>query len=208
MMARRKQPIQERSVATRQRLLDAAFAALNELGYAGTTSSEVCRRAGVSRGTLLYHFPTTADLVTAAAEELFARRLGAFRRAFGEVPAGAGRAAAAVSLLWQELAGPTFYGWVEILGASRRDGALRRKVRRVMEGFGRLVDETFAGMFPGLATPWLEARLVPSIAFPLLNGLALDGIWSDRARVDETVRLLGRLAELLLGASQTTQVAT
>lgn len=45
-----KAPQQDRSRATRQRLLEAAVESLAEVGYAATTVSVVATRAGVSRG--------------------------------------------------------------------------------------------------------------------------------------------------------------
>ncbi|MFD3701862.1 TetR/AcrR family transcriptional regulator [Nocardia sp. NPDC058658] len=55
----------ERREETRRILLDAAFDALVEFGFRGTTTSEVAHRAGVSLGALLHHFPTKAELLTA-----------------------------------------------------------------------------------------------------------------------------------------------
>ena len=50
--------VQERSLATKAALLDAAIESLVERGYAATTTIETARRAGVSRGAQLHHFPT------------------------------------------------------------------------------------------------------------------------------------------------------
>ncbi|MFD5182580.1 TetR/AcrR family transcriptional regulator [Streptomyces sp. NPDC058372] len=61
-------PKQDRSRATRQRLLAAAVACLAEHGWAGSTVSVVAERAGVSRGAAQHHFPTREDLFTAAVE--------------------------------------------------------------------------------------------------------------------------------------------
>ncbi|MFD4986559.1 TetR/AcrR family transcriptional regulator [Streptomyces sp. NPDC058374] len=61
-------PKQDRSRATRQRLLAAAVACLAEHGWAGSTVSAVAERAGVSRGAAQHHFPTREDLFTAAVE--------------------------------------------------------------------------------------------------------------------------------------------
>ena len=47
---------------------------LTELGWAGTTTTEVSQRAGVSRGAQLHHFPSKQDLVVAAVEHLTERR--------------------------------------------------------------------------------------------------------------------------------------
>src|SRR5215470_16496508 len=71
----------ERSAATQARLLDAALQCLVELGYAGTTTTVVAERAGVSRGAQLHHFPTRAALVAAAVEQRYAAVLELFTAA-------------------------------------------------------------------------------------------------------------------------------
>ncbi|MEO3841076.1 TetR/AcrR family transcriptional regulator [Streptomyces sp. CNZ287] len=72
-------PQQDRSRATRQRLLEAAVACLAELGWGGSTVSVVAERAGVSRGAAQHHFPTREDLFTAAVEHVAAERSAALR---------------------------------------------------------------------------------------------------------------------------------
>ncbi|HWL49839.1 MAG TPA: helix-turn-helix domain-containing protein, partial [Acidimicrobiia bacterium] len=58
----------------RRRLLEATVECLVELGWAGTTTTVVSERAGVSRGAQLHHFPSKQDLVVAAVEHLSERR--------------------------------------------------------------------------------------------------------------------------------------
>src|SRR3954453_22884836 len=65
---------EERSAAMRVRLLDATIDCLVEYGYAGTTTTRVADRAGVTRGAQVHHFPTKADLVTSAIRHLAAKR--------------------------------------------------------------------------------------------------------------------------------------
>tara|TARA_Y100000780_G_scaffold25072_1_gene20808 strand:- start:44 stop:280 length:237 start_codon:yes stop_codon:yes gene_type:complete len=55
----------EQREATRERILMAAVDVLVERGTASTTTLEVQARSGVGRGTLLHHFPTHADLLSA-----------------------------------------------------------------------------------------------------------------------------------------------
>ncbi|MFD7166925.1 TetR/AcrR family transcriptional regulator [Streptomyces violascens] len=74
-----KTPKQDRSRATRQRLLEAAVACLAERGWAGSTVSVVAERAGVSRGAAQHHFPTREDLFTAAVEYVAEQRSSALR---------------------------------------------------------------------------------------------------------------------------------
>lgn len=48
--------------ATKQRILDAASSAYQELGIDETSMQEVARRAEVAPGTVLYHYPTPESL--------------------------------------------------------------------------------------------------------------------------------------------------
>jgi AcrR family transcriptional regulator len=66
---------QARAEITRLRLLEASVEALVAKGYAGTTTQEVCRRAGCSRGTMLYHFPKREDLLVAALHHVLSNRV-------------------------------------------------------------------------------------------------------------------------------------
>src|ERR1700686_4637502 len=78
----------ERSAETRRRLLDATVACLFERGYAGTHTTEIANRAGVSRGAELHHFPKKDELVVSALEHVFELRLIEMSAAIVEPPPG------------------------------------------------------------------------------------------------------------------------
>jgi AcrR family transcriptional regulator len=61
----------------RSRILDAAEALANELGPGNISIEAVALRAGLSKGGVLYHFPTKAALLSALVECHIARRRGA-----------------------------------------------------------------------------------------------------------------------------------
>ena len=167
---------EERSASTRARLLDATIACLFELGYAGTTTTEIAERAGMSRGAQLHHFPTKAELVTTAVDYIFEKRTEEFRKAFATLPVGVDRTAAAVDLLWSMVSGPTFYAWLELVVAARTDPELRPTVEAIGKRFGENVDRTFRELFPGAAGSNAFLDLAPMFTFALLQGLALDKI--------------------------------
>src|SRR6185369_684594 len=80
-VARAPRTQQQRRDETRRALLDAAVESLIEVGFARTTTLEVQRRADVSRGALLHHFPSKAELLVAAVDhlaEMRAREMKAF----------------------------------------------------------------------------------------------------------------------------------
>jgi AcrR family transcriptional regulator len=128
----------ERSAETRRRLLDATVACLVERGYAGTTTTEIASRAGVSRGAQLHHFPKKDELVVSALEHVFELRLVEMSAAVAERPSGsrAHRIALLIDAMWPLFKGPTFCAWLELLVASRTDPALNDAVRAASVRFG------------------------------------------------------------------------
>jgi AcrR family transcriptional regulator len=66
----RRQSAQERSEATRRRIVAVSRELVGERGYAGLSTAEVLRRAGVSRGGLYHHFSGKAELMAAVVEAL------------------------------------------------------------------------------------------------------------------------------------------
>jgi AcrR family transcriptional regulator len=67
---RKRRPQAERSESMQRCLLDAATVVLKERGLAGFRTAEVIKRAGVSKGALLHHFPTKVSLIAAAFDRL------------------------------------------------------------------------------------------------------------------------------------------
>jgi AcrR family transcriptional regulator len=139
---------QQRREETRRALLDAAVESLIEVGFAHTTTLEVQRRADVSRGALLHHFPSKAELLVAAVDhlaEMRAREMKAFasqlpperaKRSPGGGATGAAEPEAApgtdartdvvLGLLWQCFSGTFFQVAMELRTAARTDPELRR----------------------------------------------------------------------------------
>src|SRR5262249_1164015 len=138
----------ERRATTRGQLLDATVDCLFRLGYAGTTTTEVAERAGLSRGAQLHHFPTKAELVTTAASHLFERLRAEFTAPLAKLPAGPDRVGAAIDLLWSMVSGPTFYAWLELAVAARTDPELAESVETMTQRFSHEIVESFRDLFP------------------------------------------------------------
>src|SRR5471032_2613021 len=70
---RRRQ--EDRSAATRSRILEACIQCLFEEGYSAASMVRVCDRAQVSRGAMLNQFPTKADLMRMVMDNLYAQQV-------------------------------------------------------------------------------------------------------------------------------------
>lgn len=127
-------PKQDRSRATRQRLLEAAVACLAEHGWAGSTVSVVAERAGVSRGAAQHHFPTREDLFTAAVEYVAEERSTALRALF---PEGAADRRDVVAALVDLYTGPLFRAALHLWVAASNEDQLRPRVTELESRVGR-----------------------------------------------------------------------
>ena len=112
----------------RVRLLDATIDCLVEYGYAGTTTTRVADRAGVTRGAQVHHFPTKADLVTSAVRHLAQKRTEVAMAELDRLRASSDPVGDALQLMWEMHQGPVFSATVELWVASRTDPELRAQM--------------------------------------------------------------------------------
>lgn len=197
----------ERREETRAALLDATVTCLVELGFAGTTTTEVTRRAGVSVGALLHHFPSKADLLAAAVGHVLERRQAEFRKAMANLEPGVDRLDAAIDLLWSGFSGPTFTAWLELWVAARTDPDLARAVVPVDEEFVRTSRELYRELFPPAEYPDAFFSGGLSLAFAVMDGVALQRLVphnDDSQAALDTFKALARLViELRPGEQET-----
>jgi AcrR family transcriptional regulator len=116
---------EERRERTRKALLDATVDSLSELGFSGTTTLEVQKRAGVSRGALLHHFPSKAELLVGAIHHLIEMRGREIAERAKQLPESAGRIDGALDLLWGSFTCSLFAVALELRNAARTDPELR-----------------------------------------------------------------------------------
>ena len=154
-------------------MLDAAIDCLVERGYAATTTIETARRARVSRGAQLHHFPTKAELMAAAVGHLLDRRIEEFRKAFVDVPPGPGRLEHAVDVLWSMYESPCFIAFAELKIAARTDPELAVALQEMDQRFYEECIATYLDLFPnedGHAPGFDD--MAASFAFALMDGVA------------------------------------
>nr|WP_204332428.1 TetR/AcrR family transcriptional regulator [Geodermatophilus sabuli] len=186
-------------------ILDAAVACLVEDGYAGASTLAVQARAGVSRGRLLHHFPSRAELLVAAAEHLSTTVLAEVQlRAaalMADQPAGPERVDRAIDLMWATFREPPFWAAVELWTAARTDPELRVALRaeeRRLRAAIRAVADGIWGL--EIAAAPLYAELC-ELLFTSMRGVAIVYAFEDRpATTDPHVALWKGLAARMLFA--------
>lgn len=119
------EPQQDRSRATRRRLLDAAVEELLEVGYARFTAQGVARRAGVSRGALQNHYPSKTLLVADGVRHLGSLQTVELRETLARTPRGPLRIRTALDIIYEQYSSGRFAAILEISLAARHDPDLQ-----------------------------------------------------------------------------------
>jgi AcrR family transcriptional regulator len=171
---------QERRAQTQARLLEATMACLAEQGWAGTSTTEVARRAGVSRGAQQHHYPTKRELVAAALEDLIQRLRAGYEEAFAALPPPRRNVEGAIDLLWDTFRAAPALALMELAMAARTDASLRALSRDVNERIIEVILQTFHRLFPS-ALPDEAAPAMVRAVYAAMIGLTLQDALDDDA---------------------------
>ncbi|MGV9822737.1 TetR/AcrR family transcriptional regulator [Nocardia xishanensis] len=190
-MATPHEPKQDRSRATRQRLLEATIDCLAEMGWAAATVAVVAERAGVSRGAAQHHFPTREDLITGALEYMFDTRMDqakAEAQTIAGVAEGVGRTEAVVAGLIESYTSPLFKAALQVWTHAAADPVLRERIVPLEAKFGRIAHRRAVEAL-GVDDSDPVAHHLVQATLDLARGLGLaDVLTDDSARRKEIVQ--------------------
>src|SRR4051812_19657888 len=168
----------------RVQIVEAAMDVFAERGFAGTSTVEVARAAGLSQAYLFKLFPTKSDLAVAVAERCYERTRAAFRAA-AEQARGAGEPVLpAMGRRYRDLVSDpsTLLVQLHAHAAAVTDPAVRDSVRRGFRGlyevvareseatddeirmffaYGMLINVTLAMGLADVDEPWALAMTGP-----------------------------------------------
>jgi AcrR family transcriptional regulator len=156
----------ERTARTRKDLLEAAINCLFRHGYGATTTHLVAEVAGLSRGAMMHHFPTKADLMEAVVRYAWEKEVAITDAALEKIEPGLPRYRALIDEHWDTVRGPENTAINEIRIGSRSDPELAAKLQPIMvdiaREYGRFVGAKIreAGLEPdedlrGLTVTWV-----------------------------------------------------
>jgi AcrR family transcriptional regulator len=174
-----------KSLRTRRRILDAAMRLFAERGYHASSNADVAEAANLTRGAMLYHFPTREDLVEAAIDHIQQRRTEAFEAAARDQ--GHGDATdQAIDAYWELLQQAPFRAFAELEAVARTDPDLARRIAPAQAAF----DHAQIGSLSGLLLAGSGARFQTGrdLARFMLEGLARATLTYEQD--DRTERLL------------------
>lgn len=138
---------------TYARIVEAAVGSLIDNGYAATTALGVQQRAGISRGALLHHFPTSEDLFAAAVKRLVEMNIEAIRDELVKADTDLDPVARGVRVLYRASRRRSFATELELWAAARADVWLRQALlpheRAAAANLRHVMDELFGPLLTG-----------------------------------------------------------
>lgn len=119
----------EKQQASRKQILEATIDCFIDIGYAHTTTTEIAKKAGFTRGAVQHYFPTTQHVVKESIKYLTEQWLDRYMSATRKVPPGADYIDYVVDTLWRFVNHRLFIAWNELVAAARTDAELNKIVR-------------------------------------------------------------------------------
>lgn len=192
----------ERSATTRQKLLDATIESLFEVGYFQTSTVAVTERAGVSRGAMLHHFPSKADLIMATSEHIVELRREIHNDRLGRFETDRDKFLHLIDVLWEAFQTPSGIARIEIMVGARSDAEIGPRFRELND----MLEERHKQRVWEVAQrigikDRKKVRAFVQLYAAALRGLAIDGLSPDsRADIKAAVALLKEFQAHLLDA--------
>ncbi|MCW8195895.1 TetR/AcrR family transcriptional regulator [Proteobacteria bacterium 005FR1] len=161
---------QVRRAATRTRVLEAGIAILHEEGHHAATTTQVAKRAGVSRGALLHQFPTHCEMMLAIAEYVIYKNQERTARMLAKLEPGVEQFKALTDALWEKSKQPDTLALIEIHMASRSDPDLAR-------GMGWRIKTLLDAEREKVVHMGMQAGIEKRDAITALSTLTIASIW-------------------------------
>jgi AcrR family transcriptional regulator len=184
---------------TRRRLVKAAIAALQEVGYAGASAREIARRAGCNQALVFYHFGSVADLLLAALDETSRVRMEHYSAAVDGVTTLEELVAVGAGIFAEDLDAGHVTVLTELIAGASSSPELGAAVAERIE--------TWRGFTEGIARRVLDGSPFASLVDPAQVAFAVVALYlgiellthldGDRRPAEELFALAGKLAALL-----------
>ncbi len=187
----------EKAAESRRRVLDAALSCLIDRGYSNTTTMEIADRAGLSRGSQLYHFPNKDALLTSAVEYLTELRIAEFRTAMTQVPRNADLWQDTLKAFWVLWDQPLYFAWLELIVAARTDERLRKSVAEINQRTNDYLHQALEEIFRPSPEIAERFRLLSWLTFFALGSMVIERSVGDFNRVGEILDLIASLGRSL-----------
>jgi AcrR family transcriptional regulator len=194
----------QKSALTRDRIIIATLECIVEHGYESTTMARIAEAAGVSQGSMQYHFPAKLDAIKAAINYLHAKRLTDHQRDLEEIPKGVDPMAHAIDVFWRHLSEGHYVAYQDLVVAARTHPELAEVLRPAYQRFVKAWRRDALSVIPEWNGHRAQFELICDIGQYQMEGLAF-GRLNDQISDQKIAKVLSFTKELLV--KMTTEIA-
>ncbi|SHF98437.1 transcriptional regulator, TetR family [Kaistia soli DSM 19436] len=170
---------EERTAATRARLIEATLDLLLSKGYAGTSAVDIAARAGLTRGALAHHFAGKDELVVEAFDKHLTMVTSDIRTYAGLVQSGSLSLSDFIDRVWIIFSGRFFMLTLEEVTAARHNDYLRVRLEKRTRAFHENLDAIWRHFFAGTGLGALEIEVMLNATLCLLRGMGVQTVLRD-----------------------------
>ncbi|SFI42223.1 transcriptional regulator, TetR family [Bosea sp. OK403] len=161
----------ERSAETSTRLMNATIDLLHDRGLARTTTPEIARQAGVSRGALTHHFTTREAIISVSVADMLSKTTRDLHRFAEDFIARGGSSDEIVDYIWQMMDDRLFYVTMEYLPEARHNPDFRADLIPTVRDFHAGLDAIWTALAARTGVDPDHTRIVMNATMCLVRGM-------------------------------------
>ncbi|MCK2183020.1 TetR/AcrR family transcriptional regulator [Halomonas getboli] len=206
-----RQTQEQRSRQTQAKIMQATLECILSQGIRATSTVDVARAAGVSRGALVHHYPTKEALMQAALEDLLEREVVSVRDLAERMRQGEMDVDGLLQALHEHFKGDLFMVTLEYLTTARTDPAIMSVLEPLAARFNASLEQIWEQLVANGSHASDENRVALNATLCMMRGMGAQSIWRDDPALYRDMLLFWKRMLLetgYIGASSTSGDAT
>jgi AcrR family transcriptional regulator len=195
---------QERSRQTQMRVTQATIECILVKGIRDTSTVDIARQAGVSRGALLHQYPSKALLMQAALEDLLHREVESVRNMAMEVKAGKLNFDSLLEAFFEHFKGDMYMVTLEYLTNARTDPAIMEVLIPLAKKFNNSLEQIWEQLVANSEQSSPQNRVALNATLCMMRGMGAQSIWRDDPKLYRDMLVFWKKTLLELGFSAPT----
>lgn len=197
-----RRPQAERSAEMKKRLLDAAFEVLRDNGFTDFASAEVAKRAGVTRGAIIHHFPNKNDLLEATMEHVFREALSKSVNLANSVKRVQEPVVAIINDASSFYFSDYFYVALDMAMSTAKDPDFKLRSRSLIRNYREKTEDEWIDVLVDQGWAKEKADDIVWMTVALLRGAAIRALWrNEPEKIKRAMKIWSELAKSYLGKS-------
>ncbi|OBA00449.1 TetR/AcrR family transcriptional regulator [Halomonas sp. G11] len=197
----KRQNQEERSHQTQTRVTQATIECILAKGIRATSTVDVARQAGVSRGALVHHYPSKTLLMQAALEDLLNREVESVREMAIGVSEGRMNFDSLLKALHEHFKGDMYMVTLEFLTNARTDPDIMSALVPLAARFNDSLEKIWEQLVSSSEHTSHQNRVALNATLCMMRGMGAQSIWRDDPELYRDMLIFWKETLLKLGFS-------